>query len=96
VFVQTDNPAGNTIVAYDRASDGTLSHAGNYPTGGLGGVDSGSVLDHLASEGSLVYEQRANLLYWATLLHDTGALRGPERQPEYQHDGLPAAGARMS
>jgi 6-phosphogluconolactonase (cycloisomerase 2 family) len=63
VFVQTDNPAGNTIVAYDRASDGMLTQAGSYPTGGLGGVESGSVVDHLASEGSLVYDQGGNLLY---------------------------------
>ena len=38
VFVQSDNVAGNTVVAYDRNADGTLSPAGSYPTGGLGGV----------------------------------------------------------
>jgi hypothetical protein len=31
VFVQTDNPAGNTIVAYDRTASGGLVRAGSYP-----------------------------------------------------------------
>ena len=47
VFVQNDNPSGNVVFAYDRASDGTLTLAGSYPTGGLGGVLAGSVVDHL-------------------------------------------------
>ncbi|MFB9831472.1 lactonase family protein [Actinoallomurus acaciae] len=63
VFVQTDNPGGNTVVAYHRAADGTLTRAGVYPTGGLGGVAAGSVVDHLTSQGSLTYDRRAGLLY---------------------------------
>jgi 6-phosphogluconolactonase (cycloisomerase 2 family) len=63
VFVQTDNPLGNQIVAYRRAEDGTLSWAGVYNTGGLGGVLSGSVVDHLASQGSLTYDPQRSLLY---------------------------------
>jgi 6-phosphogluconolactonase (cycloisomerase 2 family) len=61
VFVQNDNPAGNTIVAYDRQADGTLTQAGSYATGGLGGVLAGSVVDHLASQGSLQLDD--GLLY---------------------------------
>jgi 6-phosphogluconolactonase (cycloisomerase 2 family) len=63
VFVQTDNTVGNEIVAYHRAQDGTLSAAGIYPTGGLGGELAGSVVDHLASQGSLGYDPRHALLY---------------------------------
>ncbi len=63
VFVQTDNTAGNQVVAYSRAADGALTPAGTYDTGGLGGVLAGSVVDHLASEGSLTYDQQNNLLY---------------------------------
>jgi 6-phosphogluconolactonase (cycloisomerase 2 family) len=63
VFVQTDDPAGNRVVVYDRAGDGTLAAAGSYATGGLGGVLAGSVVDHLASQGSLAYDSRHNLLY---------------------------------
>jgi 6-phosphogluconolactonase (cycloisomerase 2 family) len=63
VFVQTDSVTGNQIVAYDRAEDGTLTQAGTYATGGLGGVLTGSVVDHLASQGSLTYDRRHGLLY---------------------------------
>ena len=38
VFVQTDNPVGNQVVAFDRAADGTLTQAGVYNTGGTGGA----------------------------------------------------------
>jgi DNA-binding beta-propeller fold protein YncE len=63
VFVQTDDPAGNTIVAYDRDRDGSLRQAGSYATGGFGGVLAGSVVDHVASQGSLAVDRRAGLLY---------------------------------
>ena len=56
VFVQTDNPAGNQIVAYHRNDDGTLVPAGTYATGGLAAAPEGSAVDHLASQGSLAYD----------------------------------------
>jgi len=61
--VQTDNTAGNQIVAYDRSSDGRLTLSGTYATGGLGGILDGSVVDHLASHGSLTYDRLHGLLY---------------------------------
>ena len=63
VFVQTDNLTGNQVVAYHRAADGTLTPAGTYATGGLGGQLSGSVVDHLASPGSLRYDRGPGLLF---------------------------------
>ena len=62
VFALTDNPAGNAVAAYHRAPDGTLTPAGTYPTGGLGGVLAGSVVDHTASQGALAYDQARGLL----------------------------------
>jgi len=62
VFVLTDNTKGNAVIAYRRAADGTLAEAGTYPTGGLGGVLSGSVVDHTASQGALAYDQARGLL----------------------------------
>jgi 6-phosphogluconolactonase (cycloisomerase 2 family) len=61
--VQTDNTAGNQVVAYHRAAGGTLTLAGTYDTGGLGGQLTGSVTDHLASQGSLTYDSTHALLY---------------------------------
>jgi DNA-binding beta-propeller fold protein YncE len=43
--------------------NGTLTAAGQYGTGGLGGVLAGSVVDHLASQGSLAYDAEHGLLY---------------------------------
>lgn len=63
VFVQNDDLAGNTIVAYDRGADGTLTQVGMYATGGLGGMLDGSVVDHLASQGSLTYDATSRTLY---------------------------------
>ena len=71
VFVQNDDPAGNTIIAYDRTSTGSLVQAGSYPTGGRGGVLDGSVIDHLASQGSLAYDRSARLLYAVNAGSDT-------------------------
>lgn len=63
VFVQTDNLAGNQVIAYDQGRDGSLTEVGAYPTGGLGGELEGSVVDHLASQGSLAYDADNHLLY---------------------------------
>jgi 6-phosphogluconolactonase (cycloisomerase 2 family) len=63
VFVQTDNTSGNQIVSYERGFNGTLTQADVFNTGGLGGVLSGSEVDHLASQGSLAYDPANNLLY---------------------------------
>jgi 6-phosphogluconolactonase (cycloisomerase 2 family) len=63
VFVQTNNPAGNQIVAYTRNADGTLTLARTYATGGNGGVESGAVVDSLASQGSLTYDAEHQLLF---------------------------------
>jgi 6-phosphogluconolactonase (cycloisomerase 2 family) len=71
VFVQTDNPSGNQVVAYHRAPDGVLNPAGTYDTGGLGGILAGSVVDHLASQGSLSYDPWHALLYAVNAGSDT-------------------------
>lgn len=71
VFVQNDDTAGNQVVAYDRADDGTLAWAGTYATGGLGGSLDGSVVDHLASQGSLAYDPAASALFAVNAGSDT-------------------------
>jgi hypothetical protein len=72
VFVQTNEPAGNRIIVFDRARNGQLSQAGTYPTGGNGGVAApGDEPDHLASQGSLVYDWRHSLLIAVNAGSDT-------------------------
>ena len=63
VFVQTNSPAGNGVVAFDRNADGTLTRAGTYDTGGNGAVESGAVVDTLASQGGLSYDSAHRLLF---------------------------------
>jgi DNA-binding beta-propeller fold protein YncE len=76
VFVQTDNLTGNAIVAYRRGSDGRLSQAGTYETGGRGGQLDGSAVDHTASQGSLAYDRAAGLLYAVNAGSDTVTVFG--------------------
>jgi DNA-binding beta-propeller fold protein YncE len=71
VFVQTDDPAGNHVVAYHRAANGTLTAADSYATGGRGGVLAGSVVDHTASQGALAYDPAHALLYAVNAGSDT-------------------------
>ena len=71
VFVQTDDPAGNHVVAYHRGAGGVLVWAGTYATGGLGGVLDGAVVDHLASQGAVAYDSRHALLLVTNAGSDT-------------------------
>jgi 6-phosphogluconolactonase (cycloisomerase 2 family) len=72
VFVQTNQPAGNQIVVYDQAADGTLSPAGTYATGGNGGAAlPGTESDRLASQGSLAYDSKHKLLVAVNAGSDT-------------------------
>jgi len=63
VAFQTDNIAGNQVVAYDRGGNGSLSLAHTYDTGGVGAILAGSAVDHLASQGSLAFDAEHDLLY---------------------------------
>ena len=76
VFVQTDNLAGNAIAVYDRDRGGTVSAAGTYATGGNGGKLDGSVVDHLASQNSLVYDADASELFAVNAGSDTVSVLG--------------------
>ena len=62
VFALTDNTSGNAVAAYHRAANGTLKPSGTYPTGGVGGILTGSVVDHTASQGALAYDEDRGLL----------------------------------
>jgi 6-phosphogluconolactonase (cycloisomerase 2 family) len=62
VFVQTNDPAGNSIAAYARNENGTLTYVASYATGGKGGRAAGAAVDPLASQSSLVYDSEHHLL----------------------------------
>ncbi|HEY0829730.1 MAG TPA: beta-propeller fold lactonase family protein [Candidatus Dormibacteraeota bacterium] len=62
VFVQTNDPSANSIAAYHRNEDGSLTFAASYATGGKGGREVGSGSDPLATQGSLTLVPEAGLL----------------------------------
>jgi hypothetical protein len=61
VFVQTDNAAGNQVIAFAQQPAGQLSQEGVVSTGGLGGAAAGA--NNLASQGSLTYDPAHHLLF---------------------------------
>jgi 6-phosphogluconolactonase (cycloisomerase 2 family) len=62
VFVQSNDPGANQVLAYHRASNGALTQVASYATGGQGGRLNGAAVDPLASQGSLVFDREHNLL----------------------------------
>jgi hypothetical protein len=92
VFVANDSTSGNQVAAYDRAPDGTLSLAGTYSTGGNGGVLTGSVVDHLASQGSLTYDRRHSLLFAVNAGSDSVTVFAVLRDRLLRLEVLPSGG----
>ncbi|MGW1723426.1 lactonase family protein [Streptomyces sp. NPDC002306] len=62
VFVQGNELDGNTIRVFKRSGKGELTAAGRYATGGRGGDQVDAPTDSLASQGSLVYDDRSGRL----------------------------------
>jgi 6-phosphogluconolactonase (cycloisomerase 2 family) len=71
IFVQTNDPGGNSVVVYDRDADGRLTPAATYPTGGKGSREVGAPSDPLASQSSLVYDRAHQLLFAVNAGSDT-------------------------
>lgn len=57
VYVMSNAAAGNAIQVFDRAADGTLTAAGEYPTGGLGSGGG------LGSQGAVILSQDGRYLF---------------------------------
>ena len=62
VFVQSNDPQQNSILAFHRAANGTLTPAGEFPTGGRGGSQQGNPFDPLASQESLVFDRAHKMM----------------------------------
>lgn len=54
LFVETDSTTANSVLSYWQGSDGTISFAGSYLTGGQGATAAGATADPLASQDGLV------------------------------------------
>ncbi|MGC1420085.1 MAG: beta-propeller fold lactonase family protein [Acidimicrobiales bacterium] len=62
LFVESESASGNRVLAYNRASDGTISFAGSYATGGFGSTAAGATADPIASQGGLTLINNGNEL----------------------------------
>jgi 6-phosphogluconolactonase (cycloisomerase 2 family) len=71
VFVQNNDPTANSIAAFHRNADGSLTLVASYPTGGQGGRETGAGSDPLASQGSLQLVPDAALLLAVNAGSDT-------------------------
>ena len=73
VFVQTDNPAGNQVIAFAQQPDGQLSQKQVVSTRGLGGIEAATPAGFggLASQGSLTYDPGHHLLFAVNAGSDT-------------------------
>ncbi len=56
VYTLSNQAAGNAVIAFDRASDGSLAPLATYPTGGVGGGSG------LGSQGAVVLSENGRLL----------------------------------
>ncbi|MBS2545623.1 beta-propeller fold lactonase family protein [Catenulispora sp. NL8] len=92
VFAQTDATTGNQVVAYHRGDDGRLTPLAAYDTGGLGGVLGSSVVDHLASQGSLTYDREHQLLYAVNAGSDTVSVFAVHGDRLWLRQTLPSGG----
>jgi 6-phosphogluconolactonase len=56
LYTLSNQAAGNAVIGYEREADGSLTHLGTYPTGGLGGGGG------LGSQGAVVLSENGRLL----------------------------------
>ena len=62
VFVQSNDPKRNAILAFRRSADGSLTPAGEFATGGRGGAQKDNPFDPLASQESLVFDRAHRMM----------------------------------
>jgi 6-phosphogluconolactonase (cycloisomerase 2 family) len=92
LFVETDASAGNSVLSYRQASDGTISFSGSYATGGLGATAAGATADPLASQDGLVLANHGANLIATNPGSDTVTVFAVEGTHLYAQQQLPSGG----
>jgi 6-phosphogluconolactonase (cycloisomerase 2 family) len=75
VYTMTNSPGGNAVEAYARASDGSLSPVGTYPTGGDGGTLGSGHSIVVSGDGSVVVNVNAGSNSVSAFAATPGGLR---------------------
>ena len=64
VYLMSNSPAGNQVLAYSRAADGSLDYKGTFATGGIGsGLGATVPPDPLGSQNSIIVSQDGNWVF---------------------------------
>lgn len=92
VFEQTNDPSGNTVIAFARDRHGQLHETGRYATGGVGATLDQAPIDPLASQGSLTYDPAHHLLYAVNAGSDSITVFGVRGARLHRLQVLPAHG----
>ena len=93
LFVETDASGANSILSYRQASDGTISFAGSFLTGGEGGTSVNATADPLASQDGLVLANNGANLIAVNPGSDTITVFAVARHPPHR---APATAERRS
>jgi 6-phosphogluconolactonase (cycloisomerase 2 family) len=91
--VQTNDPTANSIQAYRRNADGSLTLSAVYPTGGAGGRELGSMSDPIASQGSLVYDQTHALVLAVNAGSNSVSVFGVQGDQLHLNQVVPSGGS---
>lgn len=93
VFVQTNDPQGNAIVAFHRQANGRLTRAATYPTGGHGGRAMGAKSDPLGTQGSLLFDAPDGLLFAVNAGSNTVSVFGVQGDRLHLHQVIASGGS---
>src|SRR5215217_882667 len=88
VYVQTNDAAGNEVLAFERGADGTLAPLGRFPTGGRGTGE-----PHLPSQGSVALTEDGRWLLAVNAGSDDASLFAVQDHRLRLVDCLPSGGA---
>lgn len=75
VYTMTNLPSGNTIEAFTRATDGSLTPAGSFPTGGAGGALGSGHSIAVSADGHFVVNVNAGSNSISAFAAEPGGLR---------------------
>lgn len=88
VYAMTNDAAGNQVLAYERARNGSLSLVGTYDTGGLG-----TGQPRLSSQGSVVLSDDGRHLFVANVGSDEVSVFDVRRSGLVLQDVVPSGGS---
>ena len=97
VYVMSNQETGNSVRVFNRADDGSITLAGTYPTGGLGGgtsTDLNLALDPLVAQGALEISDDGRFLFAVNAGSDELSVLAIKGDTLVAVDRVPSGGVR--